>query len=224
MRLEKDVQEFADQAAAKYEKDEARASYYTACYQACIPKSFWDVKGTDVRRNKKAFKMVILTYIKKWRVALRNGYGLILCGDNGTGKTLFLSFILTQMIKRDCSAYYTSVAQLDVDIKSSFNDNERARRLDRLLDCDFLAIDEMGKEHVKDNSYLRSRLELLLKTRFDNGDPTLIASNLDLESLESHYGSSITSMFRGKFNFVPLICPDYREQATELMKERMGFK
>jgi hypothetical protein len=141
-----------------------------------------------------------------------------------THNTLMMSFILTQMIKRDCSVYYMSLAQFDVDLKSGFSDAKRARRLEKLLDCDFLAIDEMGKEHVKDNSYLRSRLELLLKTRFDNGDPTLIGSNLDLDSLEQHYGSSITSMFRGKFNFIPLICPDYRENATKEMKSRMGFE
>jgi DNA replication protein DnaC len=222
MRTVAEVDTFYQKAVEAYE-DEARASYYSACYEACLPKAFWDRTGADVKRNKRAFKLVVLAYIKRWKVALNNGYGLIFCGDNGTGKTLFLSFILAQMIKRECTVYYTSLAQLDVDLKSGFTDNKRARRLEKLLDCDFLALDEMGKEHVKDNSYLRSRLELLLKTRFDNGDPTLLGTNLDLDTLEEHYGSSITSMLRGKYTLVPLICADFREKEAARMKEKMGL-
>src|SRR5262245_53766390 len=166
MRVEKEIDAFHQQALEKYDEDQA--VYYTACFEAGIPRSFWDVSSKLVKRNKKAFQKVVLAYVKRWKVALHHGYGLIFSGDNGTGKTLFLSFILSQMLKRERTAYYTSLAQLDVDLKSGFTDNKRARRLEKLLDCDFLAIDEIGKEHVKDNSYLRSRLELILKTRFDD--------------------------------------------------------
>lgn len=222
MRTVAEVENFYQQAVERF-KDEARASYYSDCFEACLPKAFWDKTSVDVKRNKKAFRGVVLAYVKRWRIALNHGYGLIFCGDNGTGKTLFLTFILSQMIKRDCSVYYTSIAQLDVDLKSGFTDNKRARRLEKQLDCDFLVLDEMGKEHVKDNSYLRSRLELLLKTRFDNGDPTLLGTNLDLDTLEEHYGSSITSMLRGKYVFVPLICADFREKEAARMRTKMGL-
>lgn len=223
MKLDSVVGEFRDRLLEK-DLEEEKVEYYAACFEACIPKDFWNKGSKDVKRNKKAFERVVLVYVKKWRTALKYGYGLLFTGDNGTGKSLFMSFILTQMVKRGVSVYYTSLAQLDVDIKSTFNDPERARRLDQQLDCDFLSIDEMGKEHVKDNSYLRARLELLLKTRFDNADPTLIATNLSLDDLEEHYGSSIASMLRGRYQVVPLICPDYRSKVAARMTKRMGFR
>ncbi len=223
MRTSKEVEDFADRTLEECGKDEARAEFYTQCFESCIPKSFWNVTGKDVVENKRAFRKVVLRYIQKWKTAINHGYGLVFIGDNGTGKTLFLSFILTQMLKRGCSVYYTSIAQYDVDLKSGYNDAKRARRLEKLLDCDFLAIDEMGKEHVKNDSHLRSRIELLLKTRFDNGDATLIATNLNDETLEEHYGSSITSMLRGKYTYVPLACADFRERSAETMNEKMGF-
>src|SRR4029079_10802596 len=106
MRTEKEVEDFAMRAEEQYQ-DEGRVAYYVECFEACLPKLFWDVHSKNVKRNRKAFQRVVLAASKRWKVPLKQGYGLIFCGDNGTGKTLFLSFILSQMIKRSCSVYYT---------------------------------------------------------------------------------------------------------------------
>src|SRR6185436_11388628 len=123
---------------------------------------FWDVRGDNFTAQHSALKKV-QRYCARRRRVLSNGYSLLLMGDNGVGKTMLLSYVLTQMIRRGSTVYYTTLAQLDADIKRGFNDVEAERRLEFLLESDFLAVDEIGKEHFKTESYLNTRLEALLK-------------------------------------------------------------
>lgn len=222
MRSAGDVATFRAEADAKWDSD--RAAYYTTCYAACIPRMFWDVRSGDVTHNIGVFRDVIQRYCARRQFAQRRGYSLLLMGDNGVGKTMFLSYILTQMIRRGASVHYTTLAGLDVDIKRGFKDGEAERRLDEALDVDFLAIDELGKEHYRGDSYLMSRLEQLLKRRYDDGDPVLLATNLDYEKLCSMYGSSVASMFDGKYHAVQLESGDFRKGVSSKMRADMGYK
>ncbi len=208
MRTEEEVQRFYEDQIDQF--PEVQAIYYTACYESCIPRQFWTVSSDQVRFNKKVFRGPILNYCRKWRRARRHGYGLILTGSNGGGKTFFSCFVLTQMIKRECSAYYTTSMQLDIDLKRGFRDAVWERRLDSMLESDFLVIDELGKEGSKDDGYFRARLELLLKTRCDNGDPTIIVTNLDDKAIIGMYGDSVQSILDGKYELVTMAYGDYR--------------
>lgn len=220
MRTEEEVQRFYEDQIDQF--PEVQAIYYTACYEGCIPRQFWSVSSEQVRFNKDVFRGPILNYCKKWRRARRHGYGLILTGSNGGGKTFFSCFVLTQMIKRECSVYYTTSMQLDIDLKRGFRDAIWERRLDSMLESDFLVIDELGKEKGKDDGYFRARLELLLKSRCDNGDPTIIVTNLDDEAIVDMYGDSVQSIFNGKYETVMLKHGDYRRALAVRRQKTMG--
>jgi len=224
MRSEREVDAFRAGLIERFGDDgDKRVAYYTACYEACIPRTFWDVAGADVTYNIDAFKGVILRYTSKWKRALRHGYSMLLVGDNGTGKTMFVSFVLTQMIKRGVTVYYMTLAQLDIDIKRGFKDGNAEARLELLLGADFLAIDEMGKEHFKADSFLTTRLELLLKRRYDDGEPTVLASNLGCQRLVEMYGPTIESMLDGKYATCQLESGDFRKSVRTRMKKDLGL-
>lgn len=221
MRSAAEVESF--RALAEGKSADAQTAYKVACYEACIPKSFWDVSSRSVTHNQGVFRSAIMKYCANRKKAQRNGYSLILIGDNGVGKTMFISYVLTQMIKRGCTAYYTTLAQLDIDIKRGFKDHAGERRLTELLDADFVAVDELGKEHYRSDSYLMTQLELLLKRRYDDGDPMLLASNLDYEKLRDMYGPSMSSMFDGKYHVIQLESGDFRRSIAARMRKDMGF-
>lgn len=223
MRTLDELERFGVQLISESD-DPLEVSYYTSCYEACIPKLFWDVERAHVSHNKAVFDRVVAKYCAKRKKAMKNGYGLLFTGDNGVGKTMFISYILTQMIKRGCSVYYTTLPQLDIDIKRGFNDREMDKRLTQYLGSDFIAVDEIGKEHFKSESYLNTRFELLLKTRHDDGDPTLLASNMDYRALCDMYGPSITSMWDGRYVPVAMESGDFRKTLHARAKTDLGIK
>lgn len=223
MRTLDQLERFSVQLSQEVGDDEQLHSYYMRCYEACIPRLFWDIEAAQVTHNTQVFKRIILKYCAKRKRVMRSGYGLILTGDNGVGKTCFISYILTQMLKRGCSAYYTTLAQLDKDIKRGFGDKDADRRLEQYLGSDFVGVDEIGKEHFKAESFLNTQFELLLKTRHDDGDPTLLASNMDYKSLAEMYGPSIASIWDGRYVFVPLESGDFRRTLQARTRKDLGL-
>jgi len=151
---------------------------------------------------------------------------LILTGANGTGKTMFASWLLTQLVKRDCSVYYTTLAQLGNDLTRGFDSRDDKDRLTGCLERDFVAIDEIGKETLKDaGSFLSSQFELLLKDRYDNGMPTICCSNLSIGDLEQKYGPDISSMWSGRYELIQFEDGDFRTvDENARMRRDMGFE
>ncbi len=222
MRTEEEVNLFRASLVERY-GDDARVEFYTNCYEACIPKTFWDVASDSIQYNRQVFEQRVLKYTAKMKKVLRRGYSLLFTGDNGAGKTIFMSFILTQAMRRGRSAYYTTLSQLDSDIKRGFKDTQADRRLQYLLEADFIAIDEIGKEHYKADSWLNAQLEQLLKRRYDDGEPVLMATNLSYEAVLVMYGVSIASMLEGRYTKVPLEAGDYRKNSHDRMRADLGF-
>jgi DNA replication protein DnaC len=202
--------------------DPDRARFKMLCYLACIPKDFWSAKDADVNHNRDHFEKLVLPYVKSHRKARRYGYGLLLMGDNGSGKSMFLSYILTQMIYRGYTVYYTTMQQLALDISTGFNDHEFARELEEQLRADFVVIDELGKEHDR-AEYMQKRLEHLLKSRYDDNDPTLLGTNLSLGDFVEQYHSTIKSMVDGKYSKAVLDTGDFRKAPAAKKRQRMGY-
>lgn len=216
MKTEAEVEDFGQMYRDEPER--------LAAFEACIPLDFWDVPESDIFSNRKIFDEVVLPYCKKMHRARRRGYGLLFLGDNGVGKTLFLSFTLMRAIRMGYTAYYTTLPQLDYDTKCGFKDGKAFDRLRWLLTSDFLAVDEMGKEKFKSgDSYIRTQIERILKDRFDNSLPVLLASNANMSSLESTYGTSLTSILIGKYRSVTLESGDFRERLGERMRKEMDL-
>lgn len=223
MKNEQKVQQFAEAMAEEY-GDSPIARYYTACFESCIPRKFWKVSSDQVNHNGAAFKQYVLGYTKHMSLAVSRGYSQIYMGDNGAGKTMFINFILTQAIRRGRSVYYTTLAQLDADIKRGFRDKAADDRLVDMLDADIVAIDELGKEHYKGDSWLLTQLEQLLKRRYDDCAPVLLASNLSYEHIVAMYGPSIESMLEGRYAKIMLEAGDFRRSESAKMRKEMGYK
>lgn len=201
----------------------ARARLRSAAYAACVPKDFWEWPVEDVTHNVEAFRSAVLPYCERLHVARKHGYGLLLLGPNGVGKTLFISMVLTRALCCGWSAYYSTTLELDHNVKRAFNDREVARRLDLMLGADFLALDELGKEsHRGGDNHMRVQVERVLKRRFDDSMPTLLAANMDEQGIEEAYGKTIASVIVGKYQHVSLEPGDYRAELRNKMRERMG--
>lgn len=193
-------------------------------YESCIPRDFWEFDASDVKYNVEQFQGIVAPYMKKLSTALQGGYGLLMLGDNGVGKTMFLCMVLNRAIKRGFSTYYTTLLELDHNLKRGFGNREIADRLEWYLTSDFLVLDELGKEQFKSgDSYIRTQVERILKRRYDDSRPTLLATNTSMDELESMYGHTITSILLGKYRSIQMDPGDFRNEMSKKMREDMGI-
>lgn len=137
--------------------------------------------------------------------------GIYLYGENGTGKSTFLSWILMELIRRtQFTVYYTTTLRLIADYKRTFGRSEQhamlGKRLASMLARHVVVIDELGKETYRDgDSFSRLELETIFRDRTDHPGgprPLLLGSNKDLEALglvpdRGGYGPTIKSIITG---------------------------
>lgn len=143
------------------------------------------------------------------------GKGLLLYGAPGHGKTT-LSLAILQEIIRTFSmenfavndgntmarpAYFIQYSAL-LDLKGETMDDptsDQIRLWEGILgECKedtynirVLVIDDVGKEHVSGSQWNRAMLHHVLRTRFNNGLPTIVTSNLP--ELSKAYGDATES-------------------------------
>ena len=201
-------------------------------FEACIPKKFWNITREDVIHNEEIFDEVIAKYCEpdRLRVAGNEGFGLYLTGENGCGKTMFLSYILMHIIKNTrASAYYTTALQLDHDLKLGFKDVTSQHRLERYMTSHFVVIDEVGKETFrKGDSFNRREFEYWLRAREERSYPTFLASNLELKAIrrsveDGGYGETIGSLIEGNMLEVTMEPGDMRKMKGANLRKKMGF-
>jgi DNA replication protein DnaC len=238
MRTHDEVEEFKAKAFQRYVlrckkcggKDAAcecrkKFNIVVAAYEGCIPQDFWWTTEDDVTNNVVVFEQTVKPYIRNMNKALRRGYGLVFLGDNGVGKTYFISYILMSAIRKGKSVYFTTMPDLDFNIKRGFKDGIFEERLQWMLTSDFLAIDELGKERAKkDNQYMDAQVERIMKRRLDDNYPMLLATNMDDDSLDVAYGPTVASMLSGKFQMVTMEPGDFRASLREKMVKDMGYE
>lgn len=192
-------------------------------FDSCIPRDFLFMKREAITHNVEAFERYVLPFCEKARDAYKHGYGLLFLGENGTGKTSFISWILRHVCaETKHNAFYTTA--LEIDHLYTHRNRDIVHRLDEVLERDFVAIDELGKERFREgDSKARLHVERILKMRFDEQLPTLLATNANVEELEGAFGKSLMSIIEGKYEVVEMKPGDFRKTLGERMRKTMGY-
>jgi DNA replication protein DnaC len=155
------------------------------------------------------------------------GKGLLFYGKPGNGKTT-LAVVILQHILRTFSweafnpsesnvlvkpVYFTTFSELlNVKGREMENDDEAERLyLGMLGECAddaynirILVIDDAGQEHVTGSGWQRSIMHHVLRTRFNNGLPTIVTTNVELSAWDATYGDATESFAREAFNYLIL--------------------
>jgi DNA replication protein DnaC len=65
-----------------------------------------------------------------------------------------------------------------------------------------LVLDDVGKEHASASGWQKNMLHHVLRTRFNNGLPTIVTTNLKIDDWEAHYGSATQSFVHESFIYI----------------------
>lgn len=127
------------------------------------------------------YKSHIIKYMDKIHLAVaEQGLSYVFSGMYDTGKTFTSLHILSRAVYHGMSGYYfpylKDVKHLHDKVMFKEHSKEEAALYEYITTCDFLVIDELGKENINDN--MRTILEQIIKTRIMNRKPTILVTNL----------------------------------------------
>lgn len=182
--------------------------------EANIPIDYWMLAFKNFKGDKK-FKELMREHIKDMDTFYGEGRSFAFVGNLGTGKTYVASAILKRAIISGYSAKYAQMAEVVNSLLSSNVDS--ATYLERLLEVDFLVIDEFDARWVfpseKSERMFGSTLEYILRTRFQNHMPTILCSNTeDIDQvLADDFSRSFSSLRNQYMEVIYVAGKDFRK-------------
>ncbi len=145
---------------------------------------------------------------------------LLFQGGTGLGKTFLSACIARAVADKGFSVCYdTASAALDAfESKKFAKDAETAEnaavKVDRMLNCDLMILDDLGTEMPTPMSI--SALYTLINTRLVNGKKTVISTNCSDEDLARRYSQQICSRLDGEYFKLSFVGRDIRAIKKEM--------
>ena len=154
------------------------------------------------------------------------GVGLMLYGLPGRGKTTVANTLLQEVLRkagpevlgmkpgkivsRPCYFItYNSLLDLKGAIMETHDTDDQllydgilGESYDDAYNVRVLVLDDVGKEHASASGWQKNMLHHVMRTRFNNGLPTIVTTNIKIDDWEAHYGSATQSFVHEAFIYV----------------------
>ena len=184
----------------------------------------WTFDADDSPKSQAS--MICRSYAKSWRRVSKEGYGLILMGNTGTGKSYYASCIANVLLKNGISSIMMTSSRLINVTRSQVNPQEA---LDKLNRFQLVVLDDLGAE--RNTSYAIEQLESFIDSRSLSKKPLIVTTNLTAKEMKETADLS----YRRIFDRVAKMCPrvvvvagESRRQSgraddVERMRQMMGI-
>lgn len=153
-------------------------------------------------------------YGKIFSLHVSEGTTLFLLGNPGTGKNLLAACLCREVVEQGYTALHTTAAKLIRRIRESWRrdgDGETAA-LATFTDPDLLVIDEVGMQKGTEDEAIR--LFDVINERYENGQATVIISNLNVKNLEKYLTIRTMERLLERHVLVPFTWESYRRKAA----------
>lgn len=136
---------------------------------------------------------------------------LLLMGPVGVGKTHLAAATLFTAIGKGMIAYYTPAPDFLTKYSASFQDRTTMDLIDSMATCEFLLLDDLGKEKASDTAL--PLIFQVINSRYESMLPTVITTNLTMADIKKNYGDAVQSRLLEMCQIVTMSGEDYRRKA-----------
>ena len=137
---------------------------------------YWTFENDDQSRPK--LTEMAKRYVNNFDKFYREGKGLLLYGDVGTGKTYIACMIANALIDTGYPVLVTNFARILNTLQGTF---DRQEYLDSLNQFKLLVIDDLGVE--RDTGFAKEQVFNIIDSRYRAGKPMIITTNLSMQKL-----------------------------------------
>lgn len=137
---------------------------------------YWTFENDDQSRPK--LTEMAKRYVDNFDTFYKEGKGLLLHGDVGTGKTYIACMIANALIDKGYPVLVTNFARILNTLQGTF---ERQEYLDSLNQFKLLVIDDLGVE--RDTGFAKEQVFNIIDSRYRAGKPMIITTNLSMQKL-----------------------------------------
>jgi len=158
-------------------------------------------------------KKTLIEYLERDNYG--EGLGIVLWGDNGTGKTSAAIAIAKEYRRRGYTALFVRAGELRDMIIAKREFDEGGTWYDRALDVDVLVIDDLGKEYKAASGFTEATVEEIIRARAQNLQITLITTNVAPSGLlKAGYSQSFMALLMESAVMLELKGVQWRKTAT----------
>jgi len=128
-------------------------------------------------------------YCEQSEKVLKNGWGIYLQGDKGTGKTHIAACIANELIEQCYEVLFTNFFEITKEIKATYNSSSDVSEIDLIEKI--ATIDDIGTETMKKNgedTWIQEKIYDVLNKRYNENKPTIFTSNNSLPELVNERG------------------------------------
>ncbi len=171
-RLRKEEEERKEQERLKKIEEIRRRCFQDEAMQN------WTFANDDMSNEK--ITKVMQKYVDNFLDLKKQGKGLLLYGQCGTGKTYAACEVANALIDRGYSVLVTNFARVLNELQATF---EKQEYIDSINRNALLILDDLGIE--RDTPYAREQVYNIIDARYRAGLPMIITTNLTMDKIKA---------------------------------------
>lgn len=192
-------------------------------HEAGVPRELWRAGSIDPEFNPDNYAILRMYADELTGLVQAEGLSLLLCGENGTGKTSSAMLPVLRALNLGLTAALVSWPDLITGRLSKRFDTAQQQATDERLNRFMLVVDEIGKESVTQSqaSFAQSTLDSLIRNRRGT-KPTVLITNHDFPSFAERYGASVKSLMAHPYEVLIFEPGDYRPKVNGGWSKLLG--
>ena len=175
--------------------------------------------------EEKKIKQRLEYYCNHFKEAQKNGLGLYLCGEVGTGKSFYSICIFNELLKNDFKVYRTTLNGIYQRIQSTFsnfNNLTEEQVFKDLLEADLIILDDLGKENISE-TWGKSKLYSIFNFFYEKEKCIIISTNLGKEEIadfmDTQGNDALLDRFRERLDTLEFVWESRRKEIGKKLFE-----